>query len=91
MKKGEILAELKKAIYEVQDLSGEKYFEINEHTIPIGNLPGFDSFRVLETLFIVSTALGLEIEDDINLFISPDENRALQLHEISDRIYKQIK
>ncbi|MCK6623180.1 MAG: hypothetical protein HUU32_22200 [Calditrichaceae bacterium] len=91
MTRNEIFTELKNVIYKVQILSGEKHFNIDEKIIPIGNLPGFDSLRAVETTIELGAALGCEIGGDINLFVSEDGKRALQLYEVVDRIYEQIK
>lgn len=91
MNRQEVLNELIKAIYKVQGLSGEKHLDVDEKTIPIGNLPGFDSMRGVETTIELESSIGRKIGGDVNPFVTEDGKRALHLYEIVDRVYELIK
>ena len=91
MNKDSISLALKNALNKVQKLSGEEPVSIGDNTIPIGELPGFDSLRAIEAIVELSKELDTELQDDINIFISKKENRALNINEITNLIYEHIR
>ena len=59
----------------IQDLSGEEKVSINEDTIPIGQLPGFDSIRGVEFSMMISEHIPME--KNVRLCVSDDGKKAL--------------
>jgi acyl carrier protein len=90
MNKEEITTVIIEVINQIQETSGEDAIDISEDTIPIGDLPDFDSLRGIETLVIIAAKLDIEIGGDVNLFISKDERRALSINDIADRIIEEV-
>jgi len=90
MTKEEIINKIIEVLYEIQETSGEDRVEINEATIPIGNLSGFDSLRGVEALVTIAEKLNIEIKGEANLFISKDERKAISINNIADRILEGV-
>ena len=91
MEKESIREQLVKAIVKFQELSGEEAPVLNPNVTPIGDLPGFDSQRAVETTVELEGLLKVEIPGEVNLFVSADGTRALKIREIVDRIYNLLK
>ena len=89
--KEEIIETLIKVIKEVQQISAEEETEVKHTTIPIYDLPGFDSHRGIETLMTIQEKLDIEIGGSVNLFISKDQKKAISVSEIADRIIEVSK
>ena len=71
-------------VSEIQELSGRDLVKVNEKTVPIGGVPGFDSLNGVELAAMVDDFA--EIGDVGNLCASQDGTRALTVKEIADRI-----
>jgi acyl carrier protein len=87
MDKDLINQQLFSSIKKFQELSGEETPKLHPDLTPIGDLPGFDSQRAVETTVELEGLLKVEIPGEANLFISEDGTRALKIREIVDRIY----
>lgn len=86
-----ILKQLIETVTFVQeDISGNDPAEVDETTVPIKSLIGFDSLRGVETTLLLSEFLKMELKpkkgEALNLFVSTDGRRALSLSETADRI-----
>jgi hypothetical protein len=77
-----IISTIIEAISFVQEMSGEVKQEITDVTIPIQDLKGFDSQRGIETTIEIETRLNISLPDGLNLFVSKDGTRSLNLQEI---------
>lgn len=73
-----------RTVLEIQEISGRDTVRINEKTVPIGGVPGFDSLNGVEFAAIVDEVVS--IGDVGNLCASKDGKRALSISEIADRI-----
>jgi acyl carrier protein len=83
MDRNELFQTVKTLLTQIQEMSGREVPEINTNTVPIKDLPGFDSLIGLE----FTVMLPLEIQSkDLNLCVSDDGTRALSVNEIIDRI-----
>jgi len=69
---------------EIQEISAREKVPINDNTIPIGELPEFDSMNGVEFASMIDEVLS--IGDVGNLCASKDGKRALKVREIADRI-----
>ena len=84
MKRKELSKLIIGIVVQIQNISGRKVPSvINERTVPIGGLPGFDSLNGLE--------LTMMLPDEIkwggkNLCVSDDGRRALTIREIVVRL-----
>lgn len=89
-----LIQEIVSTVSLVQEISGEETAQINETTIPIKMLIGFDSMRIVETTTFLSEKLGVEIKSKkgrcFNPFISADGSRALSLTETADRLIAML-
>lgn len=74
------------AISEIQEMSGRECPEITGETVPIGDVPGFDSLNGLETTILIDQRLGIETPDDARLFTNDTGQRAIPVSEIAQRI-----
>ncbi len=79
----EIFNILKEVLDEVQNISGREIIEIDEDTVPIGGIPGFDSMNGLELLVMLPDNITWSGK---NLCISDDGMRALSIKEIIERL-----
>ena len=86
MRYEEALEITKKIIANIQKMSGRKVDEINEETIPIGDIEDFDSLIGVE--FTSEVADFVDIGKCINFCVAEDEPRALSVREIAERIQK---
>ncbi len=84
MTRNEIVKLAAKLLLEIQDISGREKISINEETVPIGDLLGFDSLSGVEFAAMVDAEVN--IGDVGNLCASQDGTRALSVGEIADRI-----
>jgi hypothetical protein len=90
MSKDEVSQKLCDAIQRFQELSGERKPKLTPETVPIGELPGFDSQRAMEVLVEVEGLLGCGLEGDVNLFVSKDGRHPLNIGQITNRIFNLI-
>jgi hypothetical protein len=70
----------------IQELSGQKKVNINEDTIPIGQLPGFDSLNGVE--FSTMMSEHIPMEKNVRLCVSDDGEEALSVRQIVERLIK---
>jgi hypothetical protein len=70
----------------IQELSGREKVNINENTVPIGQLPGFDSLNGVE--FSTMMSEHIPIEKNVRLCVSDDGKKALSVRQIVDRLIK---
>lgn len=82
-----LLEVLIQIIHDIQTQSGDPVGDIDEQTIPINDVEGFDSQRGIETTIEIETRLGIILPEGINLFVSED-HRPLSLLEIAIRVKK---
>jgi len=68
---------------QIQEMSGREVPGITGRTVPIKDLPGFDSLTGLEFTVMLPSEFKLKEE---NLCVSEDGTRALCIDEIVDRI-----
>jgi len=71
---------------EIQEISDREKIPISDSTIPIGELPEFDSMNGVEFASMIDEVLS--IGDVGNLCASKDGKRALTVGEIVDRIFE---
>ena len=89
MDRNNIERELMETLREVQELSGDAYSPLNVNTCPIDDLEHFDSLRGVETTCLLSMKLKCKFKSpkgEINVFVSKDGRRALNIGEIVDRL-----
>ncbi len=82
----QLISMLEATVREIQEQSGEEPIAISPKTVPLRQLPGFDSFRVLEVLCALEEKLNQKISDE-NLFVSEDTARLLSIEEVAGRIH----
>lgn len=84
MTRNEVIRIVIEKLTEIQEISDRKKVPISDNTIPIGELPGFDSMSGVDFASRIDAVLG--IGDVGNLCASKDGKRALKVGEIADRI-----
>jgi acyl carrier protein len=70
----------------IQELSGQKKVDVNEDTVPIGQLPGFDSMNGVEFSMMISKHIPME--KIVSLCVSDDGKKALSVHQIVEWLEK---
>lgn len=73
-------------IAKIQEMSGRECPKITGKTIPIGDVPGFDSFNALEAKEEVAARLRMDSPGDANIFINEAGDAALSVREIAGRL-----
>jgi acyl carrier protein len=70
----------------IQETSGEEKISINEDTIPIGQLPGFDSIRGVE--FSMKISKHIAMVKLIQLCVSEDGKKPISIRKIVENLMK---
>jgi acyl carrier protein len=86
MDKKDILKALIAAIEAVQEESGEEPVEITLDTIPMSDLPGFESLRSFEAISVFEEKLNLELPE--NPFL--DAHGSMSIRELAEVVYTRI-
>jgi hypothetical protein len=73
----------------IQELSGQEKVDINGDTVPIGQIPGFDSLNDVE--FTTKISEYIPLEKSIRLCVSDDGKKALSVRQIVERLIKLCK
>jgi hypothetical protein len=68
----------------IQEMSGKEVDDINEDTVPKGQLPGFDSLTGIEFTMMVGTHIPLP--KTVMLCVSDDGKKALSVRQIVSRL-----
>jgi len=84
MKRREILSLVVETLRSIQEMNGKEIGDINEDTVPIGQLPGFDSLTGIEFTIMVDNQIPLP--KTVRLCVSDDEKKALSVGQIVNRI-----
>lgn len=84
MTRNKVIKIVIKKLTEIQEISDREKVPISDKTIPIGELPEFDSMNSVEFAFMIDEVLS--IGDVGNLCASKDGKKALTVGEIADRI-----
>ena len=71
-------------VLEIQEIGGCEAIRVNERTVPIGGVPGFDSMNGVELAAMVDAKVNIGAVG--NLCASQDGMRALSVGEIANRI-----
>jgi acyl carrier protein len=74
-------------VCQIQKASGREVFEISGDTIPIRDLPGFDSLNGAEVTVEISTKLGKELKVSSVLVA---DGKFLSINEAATLIAKEI-
>lgn len=74
------------AITGIQEMSGRECLDISGKTVPICDVPGFDSLNGLEATVEIAANLKMEIPNETNIFTNEVGDRALSVCEIADRL-----
>ena len=86
MNKNDIRGKIIQSLRQVQEISGRPVGELDSDTKPICDLEGFDSLSGVETTVLLTELLSHEIPDQ-NIFVSEDEDRALSVTQITERLH----
>jgi len=84
MTRNEVIRIVIEKLTEIQEISDREKVPISDNTIPIGELPEFDSMSGVDFASMIDKVLS--IGDVGNLCASKDGKRALTVGEIADRI-----
>lgn len=91
MDKHEIVSKVVEAITQVQEASGRPSSGIDASMRPIQDVEGFDSLSGVEATVVLSEALGIDLPEECNPFISRDGKRALSVEEIADSLHPYMQ
>ena len=84
MKRKEILSLVVETLRSIQEMNGKEVGNINEDTVPIGELAGFDSLTGEE--FIIMIGNYIPIPKTAKLCVSDDGKKALNVRQIVNRL-----
>lgn len=84
MKRKEILSLVVETLRSIQEMNGKEVSDINEDTVPIGQLQGFDSLTGEE--FTIMVGNHIPIPKTAKLCVSDDEKKALSVKQIVNRL-----
>ena len=84
MTRNKVIKVVIETLEEIQKISDREKVPISDNTIPIGELPEFDSMNGVEFASMIDKVLS--IGDVGNLCVSKDGKQALTVSEIADRI-----
>lgn len=73
----------------IQEFSGQEKVPINRDTVPIGQLPGFDTLSGVELVTVMSK--HMPIGKRVRLCVSDDGKKPLSVREIVDKVTKLDK
>lgn len=77
-------------VKDIQQCSGDVTSMVSGSTCPLKDLPSFDSIICVETITVLSISLGIEIADNINIFVAEDGKRLLTIDEASALVYEGL-
>ena len=86
MEKHEIVAQVVRAVAQVQEASGRSSGGIGVSTRPVRDVEGFDSLSGVEATVMLSESLGVHVPEGHNPFVSKDGKLALSVGEIADTL-----
>ena len=86
MDRQQMVAKVVQTVIQVQEVSGRSSVGIGVQTRPVRDVDGFDSLSGVEATVMLSEALGVDLPDDYNPFISDDGQRALSVGEIANTL-----
>ena len=86
--KEDIVEVLISLLAKIQKISGREVPKIDKKTVPIGDLPGFDSLNGLELVFMLPDKIAWSGD---NLCVSENGKKALNVEEISKRLLEYNK
>ncbi len=72
---------LMEVVKDIQISSGYDGAGISGEVCPLKDLPGFDSIIGTEAMSMLSSALGIEIAEDVNIFVAENGRRLLTIDE----------
>lgn len=80
-----------RAITQIQRDSGRQCPRITKKTIPIGGVPGFDSFNGLEAMLEIGKHLGADLPDDARCFTNALGQEGPRIEEIARRVRNHLE
>lgn len=89
MERENVLQRLLELLRKIQERSGEVPVALTEDSVPLRDLPKFDSLLALEASVEIETELGFVGED--NLFFDDRTKRLLSVAEVVDRLCERLR
>jgi hypothetical protein len=77
-------------VKDIQISSGYDGSGVSGGVCPLKDLPGFDSMICTEATSMLSSALGLTIADDANIFVSENGKRLLTIDEAAAVVCERL-
>lgn len=81
---------LVEVIKDIQLSSGYDDSSVSGDTCPLKDLAGFDSMICIEAMSMLSSALNIEIADDINIFVADDGQTLLTINQSADVVFESL-
>lgn len=85
-----IKSALMEVVKDIQICSGYDESGISEDTCPLKDLPGFDSMLCAEAMSMLSSLLGVEIANDMNIFLAGDGEKLLTIAQAADIVCEKL-
>jgi acyl carrier protein len=77
-------------VQDIQRATGDGKSSVSCSTCPATDVLGFDSIICVEAISMLSTTLGIEIADNVNIFVAEDGKRFLTIEQASVVVYEGL-
>jgi hypothetical protein len=81
---------LMEVLKDIQISSGYDGSGISGDVCPLNDLPGFDSMICVEAMSMLSVTLGIEIADNINIFLAEEGGKLLTIDQAADVVCSRL-
>ena len=90
MNSATVRSALVEVVKDIQVSSGYDSSVVSGGVCPLKDLQGFDSMICAEAMSMLSSALGVEIPDDINIFVAADGKTLLTIDQAVDVVCEKL-
>lgn len=90
MNSATVQSALIEVVKDIQICSGYDGTKVSGGICPLKDLPGFDSMICAEAMSMLSSALGIAIADDANIFVSENGKRLLTIDEAAAVVCERL-
>lgn len=90
MNSATVRSALVEVVRDIQTSSGYDSSIVSGGAFPLKDLQGFDSMICAEAMSMLSSALDIEIADDMNIFITEDSKTPLTINQAADVVFERL-
>jgi hypothetical protein len=85
-----IVSALMGVVQEIQRAVGDGESDVSGSTCPVADIPSFDSIICVQAISMLAETLGVEIADNVNIFVSDDGKQFLTIDQASAVVYEGL-